>query len=76
MCYAVAKKFNDIGCVTLKCTHGKEYAEWKSSLAKRIGYDVIQLVTISNPEAYGEYAPYRFVETREEFEKEVLNMLN
>ena len=28
---------------------------------------MIQLVTISRPSAYGEYEPYHFVDTEEEF---------
>ena len=39
-----------------------------------IGYEKIQLVTISRPSAYGEYEPYRFVSTEEEFEKLVVKM--
>ena len=34
----------------------------------------IQLVTISRPTAYGEYAPYRFVHSEEEFAAQVLAM--
>lgn len=33
----------------------------------KIGCDRIQLVTISRPSAYGEYEPYRFVTSEEEF---------
>ena len=39
-----------------------------------VGYDCIQLVTISRPTAYGEYEPYNFVETKEEFEEVVSAM--
>jgi len=38
------------------------------------GYEKIQLVTISRPSAYGEYEPYHFVNTKEEFEEQVVNM--
>ena len=48
-------------------------AEFKRKLVEKIGYDDIQLVTISRPSAYGEYEPYHFVDT-EEFEKQVVNM--
>lgn len=36
---------------------------------KAVGYETIQLVTISRPSAYGEYEPYQFVETEQEFEE-------
>lgn len=34
----------------------------------------IQLVTISRPTAYGEYAPYTFIESEKEFEDLVQKM--
>lgn len=39
-----------------------------------MGYEKIQLVTISRPSAYGEYEPYHFVESKEEFFVAVENM--
>ena len=36
-----------------------------------VGTDEIQLVTISRPSAYGEYEPYQFVDTEQEFEQKV-----
>ena len=38
---------------------------------RAVGYKGVQLVTISRPTAYGEYAPYQFVDTEQEFEKSV-----
>ena len=43
-------------------------------IEKAVGYEKIQLVTISRPSAYGEYEPYNFVDTKEEFEHAVVNM--
>ena len=33
-----------------------------------VGTDEIQLITISRPSAYGEYEPYQFVDTEQEFQ--------
>lgn len=74
MCYLVAKNINDVGCVALRTTHGKHLSEFKRTLEKKVGYDKIQLVTISRPSAYGEYEPYRFVETKDEFAQAVEQM--
>ncbi len=74
MCYLVAKKFNDTGCLALQTTHGLHLAEFKEKLMQMVGTDTIQLVTISRPSAYGEYEPYQFVETEQEFEESVLRM--
>lgn len=74
MCYLIAKRFDETGCIALQTAHGRHLAEFKKKLMEQIGYENIQLVTISRPSAYGEYEPYRFVETEDEFEKEVIKM--
>ena len=55
MCYLIAKDVDKIGCVALQTQHGTALVELQSRLLKQIGYDKIQLVTISRPSAYGEY---------------------
>ena len=55
MCYLIAKNVDVVGCVAMRTTHGKHLAEFKRKLEKRVGYEKIQLVTISRPSAYGEY---------------------
>ena len=74
MCYLIAKKFNDIGCLAIQMTHGRHLAEFKEKLMQAVGTDTIQLVTISRPSAYGEYEPYHFADTEQEFEKKVIEM--
>lgn len=74
MCYLVAKNVDAVGCVALRTTHGRHLAEFKRKIEKAVGYEKIQLVTISRPSAYGEYEPYNFVDTKEEFEHAVVNM--
>lgn len=67
MCYLVAKDKNAHGCYALKTVHGAHLAELKKSLNRTAVPKGIQLVTISRPNAYGEYAPYRILDTEEEF---------
>ncbi len=74
MCYLIAKKFEDKGCIAVKTKHGKELAEFASSLEKKVDGAGIQIVTISRPSAYGEYEPYAFAEDFPAFEKQVLMM--
>ncbi len=71
MCFLIAKKFNDIGCLALQTSHGQHLVDFKKKLISEIGTDRIQLVTISRPSAYGEYAPYQFIDTEKEFEQAV-----
>lgn len=74
MCYLVAKHIDTDGCIALKTSHGAHLSEFKRKIEAQVGYEKIQLVTISRPSAYGEYEPYRFVSTEEEFEKMVVKM--
>ena len=48
--------------------------DFKYALDNALDGSGIQLVTISRPTAYGEYAPYRFVHSEEEFAAQVLAM--
>ena len=75
MCFLVAKRMNDTGCIALQMEHGKDLSDLKQSIFQKIGYDTIQLVTISRPSAYGEYEPYQFAETPKDFEEKVLQMI-
>lgn len=74
MCYLIAKERNAHGCIALKTTHGKHLAKFKYALDDAVSVKGIQLVTISRPTAYGEYAPYRFVHSEEEFAAVVKEM--
>lgn len=74
MCYVVAKDVNKVGCVAMRMEHGKDLVQLKREIKSHIGYSRIQLVTISRPSAYGEYAPYRFVESADEFKRAVYRL--
>ena len=65
MCYLVAKDRDAHGCFALKTTHGKHLVELKRDLNKAVGCKGIQLVTISRPTAYGEYAKELWIDRRE-----------
>ena len=67
MCYLIAKARDAHGCYALKTRHSKHLAELKRELNEAVGYKGVKLVTISGPTAYGEYAPYHFVDTEQEF---------
>lgn len=74
MCYLIAKRIDNVGCVALQTVHGQHLVDFKKKLVGMVGYDKVQLVTISRPSAYGEYEPYQFVGTEQEFEQAVSNM--
>ena len=66
MCYLVAKRFKKSGSVAFRTKAGKEMAQFVRSLQNKLDWD-IQIVTISRPSAYGEYEPYTFVHSYQEF---------
>ena len=74
MCYLVAKDTEKRGCYALKTTHGEHLVKLKRTLNKEVGVKGIQLVTISRPTAYGEYAPYTFAKNEQEFKALVRDM--
>ena len=67
MCYVIALSKCLEGCIALKMQPGRELVELKKEIYRKVGHESIELVTISRPSAYGEYAPYIIVETIEEF---------
>ena len=69
MAYLIARKRESHGCFALKVTHGKNLVELKRRLNQAVGYKGIELITISRPTAYCEYAPYQFIDTEQEFEQ-------
>ena len=75
MCFLVAKHVDRAGSVAIKTRRGKQLIELKRSLYNVVGCDKIQLVTVSRPSSYGEYAPYEFATTEAEFRKRVLSMV-
>lgn len=74
MCYLVAKDTGKRGCYALKTVHGPELVALKRMLNQKVGAKGVQLVTISRPTAYGEYAPYSFAKDQAEFVDLVLGM--
>ena len=71
MCYVIAKDINKQGCIALKTKLGKELSEFTRELKQVISHRGIQIVIISRPAAYGEYAPYSFVQSKEALKEAV-----
>lgn len=74
MCYILAKDVNKHGCVAFKTRMGNELVKLSNELDKMVIGKGIQIVVISRPTAFGEYAPYTFVATKEELINAVKNM--
>ncbi len=74
MCYLIAKDIDKIGCYAIEMEIGQHLASFKRKLSSEINVRKIQLVTISRPSAYGEYEPYNFVDTENEFAEKVKSL--
>ena len=74
MCYLIAKKYSEVGCVAVKTESGKALAALVMYLGLKTLDQGIQILTLSNPDVYGEYKPYRFLSTEQEFITEVFAM--
>lgn len=71
MCYVIAKKFNQAGSIALEMQIGKTLSELSRKLTLQTLYKGIQIVTVSNLDAYKEYAPYKIMNNQAKFEKAV-----
>ena len=74
MCYIVVTDANRQGCVAFKTCFGKELSDLTKELNRIAPRRGIQIVIISRPTAYGEYAPYSFVQSEEELKEAVRAM--
>ena len=74
MCYVVVTDINKQGCIAFKTRFGKGLSELTKELNRIAPRRGIQIVTISRPTAYGEYAPYSFVQSEEELKEAVRTM--
>lgn len=67
MIYLVAKNKNRKGCYAFRTHSGVHIASIKRQLYKELGSQGVQIITVSRPMAYGEYAPYSFVQSESDF---------
>lgn len=74
MCYLIAKKHTEPGCIAVKTKSDKALAGLVQYLGLRLLKSDVQVLTVSSPEAYGEYEPYNFVSSEEEFISKALHM--
>lgn len=74
MCYVVAKDRYAHGCYAYETRQGRHLVELKRELNEVVCFKGVQVVTISRPEAYMEYAPYQIIEDEQEFIRHVKAM--
>lgn len=67
----VAKIFDKIGCIAYRCKTMGE-AEYMPNALELVRNPDVQIVVLTDPEIYMEYAPYDYVEDLQEFVEKVL----
>ena len=73
MTYLIAKRFDQSECLAVRMEPGKELAKLVSEMGRKYLDKGIQILTLSNPETFGEYKPYLFIKTLDEFIEKVDN---
>lgn len=74
MGYLLARNNLGLGCLAIKCDPGHRLVALKREIIQRIGYGPVELITISRPVAYLEYAPYAILDTEDEFIRAVMEL--
>ena len=74
MCYLIAKKFDERGCIAVEAERGKSLSALVTYLGTKTLDKGIQILTVSDMDMYGEYKPYNLVENEGSFIQMVLNM--
>ncbi|MDD3416995.1 MAG: hypothetical protein PHY47_23870 [Lachnospiraceae bacterium] len=74
MCYLIAKDFNEKGCYAVETERNKTLASLVSYLTDKTLSKNIQILTVSDRNAYGEYEPYNILDDESQFISKVLSM--
>lgn len=74
MAYLVAKRFREHGCIAVEVEMGQILASLSTYLTLKTLERDIEIMTVSDHQAYQEYAPYEILNSEKEFINRVLEM--
>lgn len=74
MCYVIAKKFDDVGCLALRTEQGEKLGALTEYLSLATLEKNVQIVVLGDTKSFGEYEPYRFLDNEGDFIYQVLKM--
>lgn len=74
MCYLVVNSFGERGSIAVQMEHGPRLRTLIHYIEEVRKGTNSQIITISNPDAYKEYAPYHICIDEADFIKKVLGM--
>lgn len=75
MCYLIAKKFNEHGCIALETSFGENLKYLSDYLTSRTVGKNVQIITINNIKGYPEYKPYNIIDNEKEFVNKTLELV-
>lgn len=75
MSYLIAKRTDEIGCYAIKTKPGKHLSNLVREMNTITVGKGIKIVLLSNPDVFGEYAPYRYLKSEAEFREKVSSMI-
>lgn len=75
MKYIVVKDFNKVGCIAFGTNIATRFLSLSEYIEDLCG-DKLQVVVLNNPEVYGEYKPYKFIEDELSFIQEVFKLVS
>ncbi|MCC0784528.1 hypothetical protein IR152_15950 [Clostridioides sp. ES-S-0108-01] len=74
MCYIIAKKFDDVGCLALRTEQGEKLGALTEYLSLATLEKNVQIVVLGDTKSFGEYEPYKFLDNEGDFIYQVLKM--
>ncbi|MCC0743967.1 hypothetical protein KGF43_15700 [Clostridioides sp. ZZV14-6044] len=74
MCYVIAKKFDDIGCLALRTEQGEKLGALTEYLSLATLEKNVQIVVLGDIKSFREYEPYKFLDNEGDFIYQVLKM--
>jgi hypothetical protein len=75
MRFLVAKRLKGIGCVAIDFNKLNVPQSVKAALNRVYANTDLQIIDLSHPHIYGEYAPYNFVESEGDFMRAVAELI-
>ena len=74
MCYLVVNNFGEHGSIAVQMEHGPRLRKLTHYIEELRKDTHSQIITVSNPDAYKEYAPYHICNDEADFIQKVLAM--
>lgn len=76
MCYLIAKKFYNHGCIALETNFGEDLKNLSDYLTSRTVGKNVEILTVNNIQGYPEYRPYTIIKSKEVFINKTIELID